>query len=151
MRAIRQCARVFLPAQFFELIENWAKNVGVVIGNDSGKIGQILRALNDRRRTLKTHSGINVTRRERDVIGPAGLTAPGYRLRVELDEDQVPNLHATRVFLVHERAARVAIGRKVDMHFRAWAARAGVAHHPEIVRLAATQNVNRWIQIGLTK
>jgi hypothetical protein len=37
------------------------------------------------------------------------------------------------------------------MHFRARPARAGVAHHPEIVRLSATKNVNLWIEIGFAK
>ena len=37
------------------------------------------------------------------------------------------------------------------MHFRAWPARAGVAHHPEIVGFPAAENVNFWIEIGFAK
>src|SRR4029077_9127980 len=78
-------------------------------------------------------------------------TAPGYRLRIELDEHEIPNLDAAWIVLVHERAASVAVWRKIDMHFRARPARAGVAHHPEIVGFPAVENVNFWIEIGLAK
>ena len=53
--------------------------------------------------------------------------------------------------LVHERAARVAVRRKIDMQFRARAARAGIAHHPEVVGFAAVDDVNRRIEIGVAK
>ena len=72
-------------------------------------------------------------------------------LRIELDENEIPNLDAARIFLVHQRAARVAIGREIDMHLRARPARAGIAHHPEIVGFAAIENVNCWIEISLAK
>ena len=55
------------------------------------------------------------------------------RIRIELDEDQIPNLDAARIALVDQRAARVAVRREIDVQFGARAARAGVAHHPEIV------------------
>ena len=81
----------------------------------------------------------------------AGVTVPGYRLRIELDENQVPNLDATRIILVHERATRVAVWRQIDVHFRAWTTWAGVAHHPEIVGFPTAENVNFWIEIGFAK
>jgi len=37
------------------------------------------------------------------------------------------------------------------MQLRAWPARTGVSHHPEIVGLAPVENVNRWIEIGVLK
>ena len=37
------------------------------------------------------------------------------------------------------------------MHFRAWAARAGVAHHPKIVGLATGQYMNLRIEIGFAE
>ena len=37
------------------------------------------------------------------------------------------------------------------MHFRARTARAGVAHHPEIVSLATAENMNVWIEIGFAE
>jgi len=37
------------------------------------------------------------------------------------------------------------------MHFGARAARAGIAHHPKIVGLATTENVNSRIEIGFAK
>jgi len=62
--SIRQRARVFFSAEFFELIEDWAKDVGLVIRNRSGKIREILSSLNDRNGTLETHSGIDVPLRQ---------------------------------------------------------------------------------------
>ena len=73
------------------------------------------------------------------------------RVRVELDEDKIPNLDAARIAFVHERAARVAVRRKVDMQFRARTARPGIAHHPEIILLIAVHDVDGRIEIGIAK
>ena len=70
---------------------------------------------------------------------------------VELNENQIPNLDAARVVFVHERAARVAVRRKIDMQFRTRSARTGIAHHPEIIFLVSVYDVNRRIEIGLSK
>jgi hypothetical protein len=70
------------------------------------------------------------------------------RVRVELDEDEVPNLDAARVALVHERAAGVAVRREVHVDLTARAARAGVAHHPEVVLLVAVNDVHVGIASG---
>ena len=72
-------------------------------------------------------------------------------IRVELDEDQIPNFNAARIIPVHERAARVAVRRKIDMQFRARAARTGVAHHPKVVGLTKTGDVDLRIEIGILK
>src|SRR4029077_3513980 len=126
-----------------DFVEDRAEDVSFVIRNCSGKIRKILGALNDRYGALEAHSSIDVTLRQR---GERSVW-----VRVELDENEVPNLDATRVFLVHELAACVAIGRKVDVHFRARPTGTGVAHHPEIVSLATVENVNSRIEIGFTK
>ena len=72
-------------------------------------------------------------------------------IRIKLDEDQIPNLDAARVAGVHEFSARVAVRGKIDMEFRAGAARAGFAHHPEIVCFVAIDDVDLWIEIGILK
>src|SRR5439155_14024727 len=98
---------IFLAAQFFELIEHRAEDVSFVIGNRAGKIGEIFRALNDRRHALEAHSRVDVPlwqSRESSI-----------RVRIELNENQVPNLEALRIILVHESSAGVAIRRKIDM------------------------------------
>ena len=63
--------RVFLAAQFFDLIKDWAKNIGFVIGNGAGKISQIFRALNDRSHALETHAGIDVPLRKGENVPSA--------------------------------------------------------------------------------
>ncbi len=103
----------FFAAQLFQLVENWAENVGLVIRSRSRKIGEILCALNDCYGALETHSGIDVARCQRDIFGMAGVTAAGYRLRVELDENQIPNFDAARIIFVHERATGVAVRRQI--------------------------------------
>ena len=92
----RQRAAVFLAAQLFDLIENRTKNIGLVIRNRSGKIREIFRALDNCGGALETHSGVDVSLRQRRE-GPV-------RIRVELDEDEIPNLDAARIARVHERA-----------------------------------------------
>ena len=72
-------------------------------------------------------------------------------IRVELDENQIPDFDAARVAFVHQRAARVAVRREIDMYLRARSARAGVAHHPEIVFLVAVDDVNCGVEIGFAK
>src|SRR4029453_5090976 len=62
---VRQRAGVFFAAQSFELVENPAKDVGLVIRSCSRKIREILGALNDCAHTLETHPSINVTLRQR--------------------------------------------------------------------------------------
>ena len=88
--------RIFLAAQFFHLVEDRAKNIGLVIRNRAGKIGEILRALDDRCHALETHPGIDVTLRQR--------RKRSVRIRVELDENQIPNLDAPRIVFVHQRS-----------------------------------------------
>ena len=61
----------------------------------------------------------------------SGVSAP-VGVAVELDEDEVPDLHDARVVAVDVRAAGF-VRRAVDVDFGARAARAGVAHLPEIV------------------
>src|SRR5205823_13669874 len=71
--------------------------------------------------------------------------------RIELDENQVPDFDATRIVLIHERAARIAVWRQIDVVLGALATRAGIAHHPEIVAFSAAENVNFRIEIGFAK
>src|SRR5262245_36604825 len=97
----RQCRSVFLSAQFFQLVENRAKDVSFIIRGRSGKIGEIFGALYDCNGALEAHSGIDVAlrqSRERSI-----------RVCIELDEHQVPNFDATRIVLVHKRASRIAV------------------------------------------
>src|SRR6266496_2823613 len=93
-----QRSGVPLSAQFFQLVENGPKDVCLVIGNYTRKIGKVFCALNNRGDALEAHSSINVTRSERDILGAAG-----------------------------------------------------VAHHPKIVGLATTKNMNLWIEISFAE
>ena len=141
--AFQQRARIFFAAQFFDLIENRAENVGLVIRNCTGEIAEIFCTLNDRGHAFEPHSGIDVTLRQ-------GCEC-SIGVRVELNENQIPNLDAARIVLVHECATRVAVESKIDMDFGTRPAGACIAHHPEIIGLAATENVNLRIEIGVTK
>ncbi len=64
------------------------------------------------------------------------------RAAVELDEHQVPDLDHVRRTRVDELAALPSL-RAVIVDLGAWAARAGVAHFPEVVLLVAQMNVRR--------
>ena len=50
--------------------------------------------------------------------------------------------------LLTSAAVGVAVGREVDVEFGARAARAGVAHHPEIVLLVAVDDVDLRVESG---
>jgi hypothetical protein len=81
--------------------------------------------LDDRAGALEAHAGI-------DVFG--GQFAEGaVGFGVVLDENEVPDLDAEVGVVVDEFAAGVPFGREIDVEFRAWAAGAGFAHHPEVV------------------
>src|SRR6266446_3939207 len=134
---------VLFSTELFELFKQRPKDVGFVIGNDTAEIGEIASALNEAREPLEAHAGIDMfggQRRERAVGGG-----------IELDEDQVPNFDTALVALVHESAVRVSFGRKVHMDFAARSARAGLAHHPEVVFLVAIDDVDFWIEPGSAK
>ena len=78
----------FFPLIFSSLVEDRTEDVGLVIGDRAGEIGEIFRPLNDCGDAFKTHAGIDVLRRQR--------RKGAVRIRVELDEDQVPDLDAPR-------------------------------------------------------
>src|SRR6185503_7791335 len=96
------------------------------------------RALNDRGDSLETHASIDVFRRQR------GERA--VQICVELDKDKVPNLDTAGIALVYERAVGVTGRRKVHVKFGARPAWAGVTHHPEVVFLAAVNDVDLRIE-----
>ena len=94
--------------------------------------------MNDRSHALETHAGVNVLRGQRRECAVG--------IRVELDEDEIPDFDAARIALVDERTFGVAGGREVNVQFGARAARAGFAHHPKIVLLVAADDVDGWIE-----
>ena len=100
-------------------------------------------ALEDRRHALEPHAGVDVAR------GQFGK--PAVALAIVLDEDQVPDLHVAGTAGVD--AAGVAgrlvagAGSAVDVNLRARAARAGLAHLPEVVLRAEAQHA-RGRQVG---
>ena len=73
---------------------------------------------------------------------------PVTRFRVELNENEIPDFYAAGVALVHERALGVAGGREIDVEFGARAARAGFAHHPEVIFLVAGNNMDERVEAG---
>ena len=128
----------FLPAQFLQFVEDRAEDIGLVVRDDAGEIGEIFCALDHRGDALQAHAGIDVPLRqwrERSV-----------RVRVELDENEVPNLDAARVARVDQRALGVTGRREIDVQFRARTARAGIAHHPEVVLLVPVDDVHSGIE-----
>ncbi len=136
-----ECRAVGAAAEFFDFVEDRAEDVGLVVRNARvGEIGEVFCALDDRGDAFEAHAGIDMAR------GEGGERAVG--VRVELDEDEVPNLDALGGAFVDEGAAGVAGGGEVDMEFRAGAAGAGFAHHPEVVFFVSVDDVNGGIESG---
>ena len=76
--------------------------------------------------------------------GEGGEGAVG--VRVELDEDEVPDFDALGGALVDQEPAGVAGGREVNVQLGAWAAGAGLAHHPEVVLFVAIHDVDGGVE-----
>jgi hypothetical protein len=109
-RGVRQGAAVLFIAQGFDLVKNRPKDVRFVIGDrHASELGEIMRALDDARHPLETHACIDVLRRQR--------RKRSIRVRVELDEDEVPDLDALSDAFVNEGPARVTMRREVHMNF----------------------------------
>src|SRR4029077_8058636 len=120
-----QRIRVLPAAQFFQLLKDWTKDVCLVIRDSSGEIGEVFRVLNDRGNALETHSCIDMSLRQR--------RERAIRIRVELDENEIPNFDTARISFIYQRAARITVRRKIDMNLRARSTGPGIAHHPKII------------------
>mmetsp|Transcript_36926 Transcript_36926/g.91231 ORF Transcript_36926/g.91231 Transcript_36926/m.91231 type:complete len:310 (+) Transcript_36926:1222-2151(+) len=124
LAAVRRRARARLDGG-----EDGHEDVGVVVGQ---------LALQDTRQALEAHAGVHVLRRQR-------LQHPAL-LAVKLDEHQVPDLQAHGVVVVNQGGG-VAPADAVVVDFRAGAARAHVAHLPEVVRAPEGQHLVRRQQL----
>src|SRR6266542_2376249 len=60
LRVLGQSRFVFLATELFQLVKDWAKNIGLVIRDGTGKVGEIFCALNDRGHALEAHPRIDV-------------------------------------------------------------------------------------------
>ncbi len=107
---------------FLDRLEDRRKHVRVVIA---------VLALQDLGDALETHPRIDVLGRQRSQAL--------VRVAVELDEDQVPDFDDLVSAGVDELRAGL-VGRSVVMDLGAGAARAGVAHLPEVVFLVPQVN-----------
>ena len=107
--------------------------VGGVVRGFGPEIGEPAGARHDPRHPVESHAGIHMALRQRGE----GSVGPG----VELDEHMVPDLDAPGGVLVDQPAAGLAVGRQVKVDLAARAAGSGVSHHPEVVLLAAGQDV----------
>ena len=133
-------ALVGVAGELGELGEEGVEEVGVVVGGWSREVGEVLGGGDDAGDALEAHAGIDVLVFEGDEVALGG--------GVELDEDEVPDFDAVGGVGVDELAAGVAGGGEIDVEFGAGAAGAGVAHHPEVVLLAAEDDVDGGVESG---
>jgi len=98
---------------------------------------EVVHALEDRRHSLQAHAGVDVLRRQ--VTEDRVVLLAGARAPFELHEDEVPELQVA--VLVNRRAALQAVlGPAIVEQLGTGSARAGDAHRPEVVGLAATHD-----------
>ena len=90
--------------------------------------------------SLEAHAGIDVLSGEGGEISVA--------VRVELDEDEVPDLDAKMGVGVDELAFASAVGGEVEVELAAGSAGARFAHHPKIVLLVSHDDVDGGIESG---
>ena len=134
------CEPYFLPLSF-----SISSKIGRKIRSRSwrscvGEIGEVLRALDDGGDALEAHAGIDVRAGSGEKV-PSGLALNWMKTRFQISMQR-------GVAGVDQRAAGVAGGREIDVHLGARTARAGVAHHPEVVFLVAVDDVDGGIEPG---
>src|SRR2546430_9424940 len=96
---------VFFGAQVFEFIKNWTKDVCLVIRDRAEEVGEGFCVLNNPGDSLKTHTRITVTFRQR--------RESSAWIGVELDENEIPNFDAPGIPLFYHRPARSAVPRRI--------------------------------------
>ena len=138
-----QCSGIFFAAQFLECGKYGAENIRVVVGNRPAEVSEPFGGLDDGGDTLEAHAGVHVPGRERHKRA--------IRVGVVLNENQIPNLDALSAVGVDEAALRVALRGEVDVQLATRAARAGFAHHPEIILLVAIDDVHGGVEPGSGK
>ncbi len=139
----RQCRGVFFAAQFFDFVENRAEHICFVIRNCAIEIGEVFCPLNHSRRPFETHSRVDVALRQR--------SKGAIRVRIELDEHQIPDFDAPSITLIHQLTPGATVRGQIDVNLRTRPAGTGVAHHPEVVGFVAVDDVNFRIEIRLPK
>ena len=65
-----------------------------------------------------------------------------------MNENEVPNFYALAAVGVYKAAFGIALGSEVNVQFAARAARASVAHHPEVILLVAVDDMHGGIKAG---
>ena len=119
---------VGIAGEFAYLFNDGLEHVGVVVG---------MLVLHHAHEAFETHTRVDHLMRQR-LERTVGLA-------VVLHEHEVPDFDNLRIIFVHEFGSRhgcALFGRAaVDMYFGARAARAGVAHFPEVVVLIAVDDV----------
>jgi hypothetical protein len=118
-----------MPAQRRQLLPKRNKQIDRIV------ITHVLQHLCN---SLEPHPRIDVLFRQRRELSA--------RIAVVLDEDVVPDLHHARVFAAEDGRAAGLVRRAVDEDFGARAARAGVAHLPEVVLAAEVDSLVRQIR-----
>src|SRR6185369_14556511 len=124
----------------FDLIKQRPKNIRFVVRDDSTKIREMPSALDKAGQSLKAHAGVDMLGRQR--------RKRSVSVCVKLYKNQVPNFDALGGALVDQTALGIALRSEVHMDFAARPARAGLAHHPEIIFLVAVDDVYFRVESG---
>ena len=125
---------ILATGNLLDAAEDGAEHVRAVIRHAAGEIRETPGALHHGAGTLEAHAGIHMAGRQR----AEGTIALG----IVLNEHEVPDFDALVAVAIHQAALRVALGGQVHVQLRAGAARAGLAHHPEIILHAAIHHVH---------
>ena len=138
-RGLRKCGAVLASAESADGREDRAKEIGLVVGDHHvAELLEPIRALHDRADALESHAGI-------DMAGGKGNKG-AVGIRIELDEDEIPDLDALGASLVHKGTLGITVRGQVDVELRAGTAGAGLAHHPEIILPVAGDDMDRGIE-----
>src|SRR5260221_1707588 len=104
-----QCPSVAFAAQLRKLFKDWLEHATVLVGNWFTAIFEAFGAVDYAGYAFKTHAGIDMTSRQK--------RKGTVRIRIELNENQIPDLNAKRVSLVDQFSAAIPFQCQIDVNF----------------------------------
>ncbi len=105
----RQCPPVAFAAQLRKLFKDRPEHATVIVRNWFTEILEAFGTLDYAGYAFKTHAGIDMTSRQK--------RESTVRIRIELNENQIPDLNAKRVSLVDQFSAAIPFQCQIDVNF----------------------------------
>src|SRR5271165_707085 len=135
-----QSSSVRFAAEGRDFLNNRTEHPASVVRNWPSKISKTVCALDNAGNTFKSQPGVHVPSRQRRKAA--------VRIRVQLDEHEVPDFDAQCASLVHKVPLGIPFWSQVGVNLGTGTARTGVAHHPKIIFPVPKNDMDLRIETG---